>query len=56
MEEFNLNDYITADDTLDIQLLYKRMSEITGFMRKDRQEQMYAYVTLRFSERHQERS
>ena len=51
MVEFNLNEYIKADDTLDFQLLYRRMTEITGFMKKERREQFHAYVTLRFSER-----
>ena len=55
MEEFNLNDYIKDDDTLDYQLLYRNMTAITGFRSKQRREDWYAYVVKRFNTRNDER-
>ena len=51
MSNFDLNDYIKSDNSLDYQKLYKSMENITGFMFQKRREQHYDYVVGLFESR-----
>lgn len=51
MSNFDLNDYIKGDNSLDYQKLYKSMENITGFESQKRREQHYDYVVGLFKSR-----
>ena len=51
MSNFDLNEYIKGDNSLDYQKLYKSMENITGFMFQKRREQHYDYVVRLFKSR-----
>jgi len=51
LSNFDLNDYIKGDNSLDYQKLYKSMENITGFESQKRREQHYNYVVGLFESR-----
>ena len=54
MSNFDLNDYIKDDKSLDYQSLYKSMENITGFQAQKRREQHYDYVVRLYKSRENE--
>ena len=44
MSNFDINNYIKSDDSLNYQKIYKDMEEITGFMAQKRREDHYHRV------------
>jgi len=44
LSNFDINDYIKSDDSLNYQKIYKDMEEITGFMAQKRREDHYHRV------------